>query len=310
MNQAILSKLAEPFPFEMVGTKIQVTNKENTSGMVVFYLDGRDIQNRLDEVLGPLNWKNQYSVWQEVEDKESKKIQKSQLCGIALYNEERCEWVPKFDGAECSEREPVKGGLSDSFKRAACMWGIGRYLYEMDGVWVDIEPKGKSHQIKANQQGKLKAAYDAVVKKIVSTTTFQQPSVNNARNGAASAGKPNQTANSQAASNQANAQPPAPPTQKPTPKQTPPAPQASVNEQPPRDNVIPIQDFKVQSNRPAGGGSQLLELCNGDGEITSAYLKPGEQDVAVGTYLRNVQIFEKPSVRGNYNLIGSYDVAA
>ena len=48
-------------------------------------------------------------------------------------------FITKWDGAEDSDIEPVKGGLSDSMKRAAVQWGIGRYLYSMGALWVDVE---------------------------------------------------------------------------------------------------------------------------------------------------------------------------
>ena len=44
--------------------------------------------------------------------------------------------------------EATKGGLSDAMKRAAYQWGIGRYLYDLPDVWVEIEQKGKSYVIK------------------------------------------------------------------------------------------------------------------------------------------------------------------
>lgn len=43
------------------------------------------------------------------------------------------------DGAENTDIEPVKGGLSDAYKRAAVKWGIGRYLYDMEAAWVDVD---------------------------------------------------------------------------------------------------------------------------------------------------------------------------
>ena len=113
-------------------------------------------QKRLDEVAGAFNWKNVYSLWHD----------NSQICGISIFNAERNEWVTKYDGAENSDFEPIKGGLSDSFKRAASAWGVGRYLYELDGIWVDVEAKGKSCAIKESQLGKLEAAYNAAVGKI------------------------------------------------------------------------------------------------------------------------------------------------
>jgi hypothetical protein len=39
------------------------------------------------------------------------------------------EWISKEDGADSPEREPVKGALSNAFKRACAVWGIGEHLY-------------------------------------------------------------------------------------------------------------------------------------------------------------------------------------
>ena len=37
--------------------------------------------------------------------------------------------------------EADKGAMSDSFKRSAVMWGIGRHLYDLPSVWVKCETK-------------------------------------------------------------------------------------------------------------------------------------------------------------------------
>jgi len=76
------------------------------------------------------------------------------LCGIAIHFEGK-GFITKWDGAEDSDIEPIKGGLSDSMKRAAYQWGIGRVLYSLDTVWVDIERRGKSYVIKDSERRKL-----------------------------------------------------------------------------------------------------------------------------------------------------------
>jgi hypothetical protein len=158
MNQEeTIKRLHEPFSFKDVEWKIQFTTKDNAEGMAVAYLNSRAIQSRLDEVVGAANWKNAYIPWQN----------NAQLCGLSIYDGERGEWVTKYDGAENTAIEPVKGGLTDSFKRAACLWGIGRYLYELGGIWVEIEPRGKSSVIKKDQYSKLEAEYNKAVAMIV-----------------------------------------------------------------------------------------------------------------------------------------------
>lgn len=160
----IIKRLHEPFGAKEIEWKIQVTSQDKKRGMAVAYMDARAVQKRLDEVVGAFNWKNVYSLWHD----------NSQICGISIFNDDRNEWITKFDGAENSDIEPIKGGLSDSFKRAATVWGIGRYLYEIDGVWVEIEPKGKSFAIMQNQYGKLESEYNAAVKRIFSIKPAQQ----------------------------------------------------------------------------------------------------------------------------------------
>jgi len=291
MNQDAVMQLGDAFPFEEIKTMLQVTSGDKKTGMAVFYLDSRTIQNRLDEAVGQFNWKNQFIVWHEIENNETKKIQKSQICGIAILNTERNEWVGKFDGAECSNIEPIKGGLSDSFKRAACAWGIGRYLYEIDGVWVDIEPSGKSYRIKNNQQTKLRTAYEAAVNKIFGTSTTPKPSAGSAENRAAASAAQNLPANNQqqAAS---------------------PVPQPAAGNEHEKPATGKVVEFKVQSIKPAGEGSKLLELHGNDGKITSVYIKPGEDGISVGTQLRNVKIETKSNSYGKYNLLSHFEVAA
>ena len=160
----IIKRLHEPFSAKEIEWKIQVTTQDKKRGMAVAYMDARAVQKRLDEVVGAFNWKNVYSLWHD----------NSQICGISIFNDDRNEWITKFDGAENSDIEPIKGGLSDSFKRAATVWGIGRYLYEIDGVWVEIEPKGRSFAIRHNQYDVLEKEYNAAVSRIFGAKPVQQ----------------------------------------------------------------------------------------------------------------------------------------
>lgn len=258
-HEEIINRLREPFTNKDVEWKIQVTTHDKARGMAVAYLDARAVQRRLDEVVGPFNWKNVYSLWHD----------NSQICGISIFNPERNEWVTKFDGAENSDIEPIKGGLSDSFKRAASAWGVGRYLYEMDGIWVDVENKGKSSAIKQNQQNKLEAEYNAAVIRIFGSAPKQQTS-------------------------------PAPVTP------TAPAPQNPTTAPPTEFNAY---DFKVQSVNQSGKASQVLELISGNGDVIKAYIKTGDKSITVGSYLRGVQMERKNSIYGEYNLITNYRAA-
>jgi len=129
MDDKVVEKLQAPFPPESIEWRIGSTNKEKTHGMALAYITNRAIQDRLDEIFTPFGWKNEFREWKD----------KSQLCGISIWDDEKNEWVTKWDGAEDSNMEPTKGGLSDAMKRAAYQWGIGRYLYKLDAEWVPLK---------------------------------------------------------------------------------------------------------------------------------------------------------------------------
>jgi len=93
--------------------------------------------DRLDEVVGPENWKDEYAPGPDG----------GVICGLTLRL--NGEWITKWDGADNTEFEAIKGGLSDAFKRAGYKWGIGRYLYKLESVWVPCEAHGKTLVLKS-----------------------------------------------------------------------------------------------------------------------------------------------------------------
>lgn len=97
------------------------------------YITNRAIQDRLDDVVGPGNWKNEYREWTTGTP--------GVLCGLSLKIDG--EWVTKWDGAEQTDMEAMKGGLSNAMKRAAVQWGVGRYLYDLPEGWAKVSPQGQ-----------------------------------------------------------------------------------------------------------------------------------------------------------------------
>lgn len=158
--KTIREELARPFAPEDLEWRIQVTSKDKTSGLAIPYVTNRAIQDRLDEVVGPENWYNDYKPWHGNGKKDA------QICGISIYFEGK-GFITKWDGAEDTDIEPVKGGLSDSMKRAAVQWGVGRVLYKMTKpLWVRIEQKGNSYVICDTERPKLNAAYLELLDKL------------------------------------------------------------------------------------------------------------------------------------------------
>lgn len=133
-----LKNLASPFPIEDIEFRAGATNKENTTAMALAYITSRAVMDRLDEVCGQHGWRDEYAAGPNG----------GTICGIAIKVGD--EWIAKWDGADNTNFEGVKGGLSDAFKRAAVKWGIGRYLYKIEPQWVACEKRGNSVVLKAN----------------------------------------------------------------------------------------------------------------------------------------------------------------
>ena len=125
-------ELKAPFYPNEIEWRIGATNKDKTKGIALPYITNRAIMNRLDKVCGMTNWKNEFFI----QDK----------AGISIRIDN--EWITKYDGADDTNIEATKGGISNAMKRAAVQWGIGRYLYKLPTFWVGIEPNGKSYKIK------------------------------------------------------------------------------------------------------------------------------------------------------------------
>ena len=134
MNE-IMQQLQAPFKPCEIEWRVGSTTNDKKKGMALAYVTNRAIQNRLDEVFGPFNWRNEYVEWKK----------EGQLCGISVWDSEKEQWVTKWDGADNSNMEATKGGLSDAMKRAAYQWGIGRYLYKLPAEWMPLKQQGKSY---------------------------------------------------------------------------------------------------------------------------------------------------------------------
>ena len=104
--------------------RVQSFSKNKPQGQCVAYIDSRDVMRSLDEAGGPENWQDDYKV-----------VNNLLMAGIGIKTESG--WVWKWDTGSESNMEAEKGHVSDSFKRAAVKWGVGRFLYDMPIQYVD-----------------------------------------------------------------------------------------------------------------------------------------------------------------------------
>jgi hypothetical protein len=82
----------------------------------------------LDEVFGRDLWQNEYK-------RDSKGVLQ---CGIGIYNQTINQWVWKWSNGTESNTEKEKGEYSDALKRAGFVVGIGRELYDVPTLFVNL----------------------------------------------------------------------------------------------------------------------------------------------------------------------------
>lgn len=125
-------QLKAPFPEEQIEWRVARSGIKNGKAwaQVLAYVTNRAIMDRLDEVFTISGWANEFK------DAPGGGI----LCGIQANLDDTV--VTKWDGADKTNIEETKGGLSGAMKRAAVQWGIGRYLYDLDASFVQIQATG------------------------------------------------------------------------------------------------------------------------------------------------------------------------
>ena len=119
-----------------VEVRIGQCNKGGVS--LLLYKDARCDQNILDEQVGAMNWQRHHS-------------RDNANCVVAIWDEDKKQWIEKEDTGIKSAIEEDKGLASDSFKRACVNWGIGRELYTAPDMFI---PKERLKHFSVGDNGK------------------------------------------------------------------------------------------------------------------------------------------------------------
>lgn len=111
-----------------IAFKWRVQSSNQWGASCVAYIDARQVQDLFDEVVGAENWQCKYT-----------ELKGNLFCSIGVYIKDR--WVWKSDCGTESQVEKQKGESSDAFKRAAVMWGVGRFLYSKTIIKLPVKEK-------------------------------------------------------------------------------------------------------------------------------------------------------------------------
>jgi hypothetical protein len=131
--QEIQHALSEPFAPDDVHWKPQVVTGNRALGIA--YIDARAVMDRLDAAAGVGGWQDSYDPLPDG----------TVVCRLRVKIGKA--WITKTDVGSPSDQKDEgdrrKAAFSDALKRVAVKFGIGRYLYNLEAVWCDYDPKSK-----------------------------------------------------------------------------------------------------------------------------------------------------------------------
>src|SRR5262245_28310598 len=151
----LFAALAAPFDPDEVRVRSQAARQ-------LHYVTARTVMNRLDDVLGPENW------WDDFVP-----LEHSVMCRLTIRLPDGSILTKSDAGGYAGMADPGdddKSGFADAFKRAAVKFGVGRYLYR-DGIprfarealqgRVEVEPVATTAEAPAAAQGQAPAPASA-----------------------------------------------------------------------------------------------------------------------------------------------------
>jgi hypothetical protein len=140
----IVAALEEPFDPREIKWRVTNTTADKRRGQMMAYADPRAYTDRLNELFTVRGWTREYSI-ETINNVERKTGNGSQIVGKVVVN---CrvtiyglgthsgigeEWADNENAGTAAEAQ--------AFKRACSCFGLGRYLYDLEGGWVDLDER-------------------------------------------------------------------------------------------------------------------------------------------------------------------------
>jgi hypothetical protein len=138
----ILSELEVPFPPDQVQWRVTNTTNDKKRGQVVPYADPRAYTDRLNALFSPQGWTREYKIDTMTNITRVKKgesilsgkvlvICTVTIHGLGSHSGTGEEWADDDNGMTSADAQ--------AFKRACSCFGLGRYFYDIQATWVDLD---------------------------------------------------------------------------------------------------------------------------------------------------------------------------
>jgi hypothetical protein len=136
-----LARLEEPFASKEVKWLVAATSRDGRKGRVTPYADTRAYTDRLNQIFTASGWTRQYNVHTVsplTRVKRDKTIQTGKvlvtctvsISGVGTNSGTGEEWADDENAMTSAEAQ--------AFKRACSLFGLGRYFYKFDEMWVGL----------------------------------------------------------------------------------------------------------------------------------------------------------------------------
>ena len=143
----VLRALEIPFDANLVQWRITEWSNDGARGLMMPYADPRAYSDRLNSLFTPAGWTRKYSVQASAPIQRSKRGPAAKIlvtCEVTLT----CIGTNSGTGEEWSDKEnALTGAEAQAFKRALSCFGLGRYLYDLDGQWIELDQEGVPKKI-------------------------------------------------------------------------------------------------------------------------------------------------------------------
>ena len=137
-----LRALAIPFDLQLVQWRVTEWSEDGRRGLMMPYADPRAYSDRLNDLFTPAGWCRKYAVQTSAPVQRSRRGPAAKIlvtCEVTIA----CIGTNSGTGEEWADKEnALTAAEAQAFKRSLSVFGLGRYLYDIDGGWVDLDQDG------------------------------------------------------------------------------------------------------------------------------------------------------------------------
>jgi hypothetical protein len=138
----LFSELEVPFSPDQVRWRVTNTTNDKKRGQIVPYADSRAYTDRLNALFTPQGWTREYKVETMTNITRVKKGESIvsgkvlvtctvTILGLGSHSGTGEEWADDDNGMTSADAQ--------AFKRACSCFGLGRYFYDIQAIWVDLD---------------------------------------------------------------------------------------------------------------------------------------------------------------------------